>query len=964
MRRQSLAAVLMTLAALLVPAAAGHAQEAALGGTVADATGGVLPGVTVTAVHEATGNVFTAVTDGTGAYRIPARAGAYRVTAELSGFTTVTRTGVELLVGQLVAVNFQMTISTVQESVTVTGEAPLVDTTTSSLAGNIDPRQMQDLPVLGRNWIDLVTLAPGSRANAVSEQGEPVAGTSRRDFQINLDGQQVTSNLTPTASQPRISRDAIAEFQFVSSRFDATQGRSSGVQVNAITKSGTNTFAGSLSGYFRHDSLNAADPIARSVLPYSQQQVSSTYGGPIVRDRFHFFGYYEYDRNPATVGFETPYTSFNFALTSLRRVDLAGVRLDYQLSPQLRFMMRGNLYNRDIPYEGAGGATNHPASMFDNITRMKGVNTSLTQVLGSRAVNEVKAGWQSLYYDNVNYTEWAQHPAAPQGITRGSPRITFVGYSIAGNANQPQYLGQDLYSLRDDLSASFTARGRHDVKIGGEYLFADYRMLNTRNGMGVIDAQGGRPPANLEQLFPVWDDASTWNLNAISPLVRRYTVGIGNFLYNQKRHTAAAWVQDDWTLTPRLTLNLGVRWDSAFGVFANEAVLRPWLEADRPGEPVNLAPRLGFAYSLDDRTVVRGGAGLYFGEVLNNISSFTLSYANTVQIELENDGRPDFASNPFNGPFPTFEQAQRRMCPANPAPGCLRPFAMTIAPPPAWAAIPYSYQTSIGVQRQIGAQTAVEADYVYTGGRKERYGQGHNPQFNMNLTYDPATGINYRFNDITRRVDPNWGVVQWELFARRSNYHALQTSLTRRMSNRWQGSASYTLGALRDDDPMPLQGFDQVRFAVPADLGGEYSLAETDQRHRFVFNGLWDAGFGFQVSGLYFFGSGDRYPNYYGGDPRNTGRANSRLRPDATIVPRNSFVAEPIHRIDARVQRRFPLGSRAAISGIFEVFNLFNRENYGSYTVVESNRQYGLPVRSTNVAYQPRMIQLGFRATF
>jgi hypothetical protein len=954
----------MTLAALLTWPAVAQAQEATLSGTAADTTGGVLPGVTVTATHEATGNIFTAVTDERGAYRVPVRAGAYQLTAELPGFSSVTRTGLELLVGQQAVVNFDMAVSTLQESVTVTGEAPLVDTTSSSLGGNIDPRQMQDLPVLGRNWIDLVALAPGSRANAVSDTGEPVAGTSRRDFQINLDGQQVTSNLTPTASQPRISRDAIGEFQFVSSRFDATQGRSSGVQVNAITKSGTNAFQGSLSGYFRHDRLNAADPILGRVLPYQQQQISSTYGGPILRDRFHFFANYEYDRNPATVGFETPYPSFNFTTTSLRRTDLAGLRLDYQLSPQVRFMARGNLYNRDVPYQGAGGATNHPASMFSNNTRMKGTNLSLTQVLSSRAVNEVKAGWQSLYYINENYTRWSQHPAAAQGITAGSPRITFVGYAISGNANQPQYLGQDLYSLRDDLTASFTARGRHDLKVGGEYLFADYRMLNTRNGMGVIDAQRGRPPANVEELFPVWDDASTWNLNAISPLVRRYTIGIGSFLYNQKRHVAAAWVQDDWRATDRLTLNLGVRWDSAFGAFANEVALLPWLEANRPGEAFNVAPRLGFAYSVNERTVVRGGGGIYFGEVLNNISSFTLSYANIAQVELENDGRPDFASNPFNGPIPTFDEAQQRLCSVNSAPGCLRAFGNTLAPPPAWAAIPYSYQSSIGLQRQLGDRMALEADYVYTGGRKERFGQGHNPQFNMNLTFDPATGINYPFRDISRRFDPNWGVVQWELFDRTSNYHALQTTLQKRMSDRWQASASYTLGALRDDDPLPLSGFEQVTFAVPGDLGGEYGFAETDQRHRLVFNGLWDVGFGFQVSGLYLYGSGERRANYFGGDPRNTGRSNSRLRRDGTIVPRNSFVGDPIHRVDLRIQRRFSVGPRVTVSGIAEIFNTFNRENYGSYTVVESNARYGRPTRSTNVAYEPRMIQLGFRTTF
>jgi hypothetical protein len=826
----------------------GYAQEVTLSGTVTDTTGGVLPGVVVVAVHEASGNSFQSVTDASGGYRIPARAGQYRVTAELAGFSTVTRTGLQALVGQQVVVNLQMAPSGLQETVTVTGEAPLVDTTSSSLGGNIDPRQMEELPVLGRNWLDLAQLAPGSRMNASSESTLTPSGGSRRDFQINVDGQQVTTNLVGGTAQPRISRDAVAEFQFVSSRFDATQGRSAGVQVNAITKSGTNTFAGTLSGYFRNDRFNAADKIAGRVLPYSEQQISGTYGGPIVRDRAHFFGFYEYDREPATVNFETAYPSFNFPLTSVRRNDMAGVRLDYQFTQQTRFTTRASLFNRDEPYSGAGGATNHPASMANNITRQKGIYSSLTQVLSNRAVNEVRAAWHSLWYSNVNYTNWPNHPAAAQGITTGSPRITFVGFAISGNANQPQRLGHDLYSIRDDLTYSLTGRGRHDLKIGAEYLYYDHSLLNTRNGMGVIDAGGGPPPANIEALFPVWDQPATWNLNAISPLVRRYSIGIGNFKYNQKRSVAAAWVQDDWTVTPRLTLNLGVRWDSAFGVFANQEEILPWLEKDRPGEALNVSPRVGFAYSLNERTVVRGGGGLYFGEVLNNISSFTLSYANVVSLELLNDGRSDFASNPFNGPIPTYEQAKQRLCTTRSVPGCLRPIAETIAPPEEFAHIPRSYQGSIGMQRQVGDTASLEVDYAYTGGRKERFGQGHNPQGNFNLTHDPATGINYPFSNIARRAYPDWGVVFMEIFDRRSDYHSLQASLQKRLSNRWQGSASYTLARFKDSDPLPLSGLNQVTFAVPSDLGGEYGLAESDQRHRMVLNGILDAGFGFQVS--------------------------------------------------------------------------------------------------------------------
>src|SRR5688572_22067568 len=278
--------VSMALACVLLPVM-GFAQEATLGGTVTDTTGGVLPGTVITVVHDATGNTFQGVADERGAFRIPVRVGTLTVTAELQGFGTGTRK-VQLLVGQAAAINFQLSPSSVQETVTVTSEAPLIEVSQSKLGGNIDPRQMQELPVNGRNWMDLATLAPGARTNESAETG-PVAGTSRRDFQVNIDGQQVTSNLVPTTSQPRVSRDAIAEFQFVASRFDATQGRSSGVQVNAVTKSGTNTPSGTFSGYFRHDPFNAADFIQDEVLPYANQQISATFGGPLIRDRLHFF---------------------------------------------------------------------------------------------------------------------------------------------------------------------------------------------------------------------------------------------------------------------------------------------------------------------------------------------------------------------------------------------------------------------------------------------------------------------------------------------------------------------------------------------------------------------------------------------------------------------------------------------------------------------------------------------------
>jgi hypothetical protein len=946
--RSSVIKRLLLLGAILVLPVLAWAQEATLSGTVTDTTGGVLPGVTVTALHEASGNTFETVTDERGTYRIPVRTGGYRLTAELQGFATVIRSGLELLLAQQAVVNFQMSPSALQESVTVTAESPLVDVTSSRMSGNVDPRQLSELPLNGRNWQDLSMLAPGHRTNAGGEVPVPrEVGT----YQLNIDGQQVTQQLAPGSlfGQPRLSRDAIAEFEFVANRFDATQGRSSGVQINAITKSGTNNLSGTFAGYFRHDRFNAADFIQRRVLPYSDQQLSATFGGPIRKDRIHFFGNYEYEREPQTFTYSTPFPRFNIDQTATRREKKGGARLDAQFSPQTRLTVSGNKFVHQIPFDRAGGAIRHPSTAIEVMRTSRQINAALTQVLGNRAVNEVKGGHATYYWTHASIVNWANHPQpAAKGL--GSPIITFRGFTIGqGHANTPQRDGQDYYSVRDDFTYSFTKAGRHDLKLGGEYIYAISWIFSCRSCMGQIDAQGGPIPANIEDLFPVWNDASTWNVAALSPIVRRYAIGVGNFRSTAPRHVYAGWVQDDWKVTPRLTLNLGLRYDLSTGIWANWAAIPPFLEAGRPDDTNNVVPRLGFAFSLNDRTVIRGGFGKYFAETTSNYALQTDAFTKLAVVEAVNDRRPDFAVNPFNGPTPTFEQAVRS--------GQRGDLQSLFSPT---AQVPYSYQSSIGVQRQLGDVIAVEADYVFIGARHDFFSQ------QINLAFNPATGVNYPFTTISQRPYPEWGRVQPQLPEAWSNYHALQTSFTKRFSRRWQASGTYALAGFWDGEPEPLTitGQPRVSFPVVPDLGRQYSLATTDQRHRAVFNGIWQLGSGFQLSGLYFFGSGQRFETTYGGDLRITGQPGGRVRPDDTIVPRNNFVGKPVHRVDVRIQRTFRLAGRAGVDGILEMFNVFNHANYGSYVTVESNRNYGRPSANTAVAYAPRMLQLGFRFAF
>ena len=958
---RDLSRVVLILVVFALPTLA-SAQEAVLTGTITDSTGAVLPGVTVTALHEATGNRFTAVTDERGMYRIPARVGAYALTVELSGFTTVQRAGVDLLVGQTAVVNLQMAPSTVQETVTVTAEAPLLNVSTSSLGGNIDPRQVQELPVQGRNWMSLAMLAPGSRMTS-PDANTPIANRGAagdvRQYQFNLDGQQVTSEMG-FGNQPRYSQDSIGEFQFISNRFDATMGRSAAVQVIAITRSGTNRFSGSARGNFRHTNFNAEDPVLNRVVPIDNQQLAFTMGGPIRRDRLHFFGHFEYEREPRTSVWNTPYPRFNVDLHGNETVKMGGGRVDYQLSQSMRLMGKVTNSERWQPF-GAGN-NQHPAAAGSTAETNREYLGQLTHVLSNRAVNEVKIGKTRWIFRNANLTTWSNHWQAASGVTTGSPRITFTGFTIAGNQFFPRHGAQDNWSVRDDFTFSYNARGRHDLKAGVDVVVTVDDGNNCQACMGVIDARNGPVPANIEALFPDPFNADTWNLAAISPLVRTYSIGVGNYATHDVRPQYAGWLQDDWHVTANLTLNAGLRYDVSVNGNGNHYAVPPFLEADRPNDMNNVQPRIGFAWQLTPQTVVRGGSGVYFTAPLQIDTYFMAQIDRMVVFQVTNDGRPNFAADPLNGqPLPTAAQALERFCHVRNVPGCLRRSMQELMAPPEYSTqLGRTWQTSVGVQRQLTGTVAVEADYVYSQGRNEK-----DVLDNMNLTYNPATGANYPFSDISRRAYPEFGNISMVIRGGRSSYHALQTAITKRLGNRWQGSATYTLSGLWDATPPPFQGLAPVPFPTSPDMGNEFTLAATDLRHRAVFNGIWQVGRGFQVSSIYYLGIGERSQTIYGGDLRGISGVGGpealvrqRLRPDGTIVPRNDFTQPARRRFDLRLQQRVPLGSRVALDGIAEVFNLFNSPNWTIETQ-ESNRQF-----NQRILGEYRRAQLGFRLTF
>ena len=259
----------------------------------------------------------------------------------------------------------------------------------------------------------------------------------------------------------------------------------------------------------------------------------------------------------------------------------------------------------------------------------------------------------------------------------------------------------------------------------------------------------------------------------------------------------ATWFQDDWRLSNQLTLNVGIRWDADLGVMGEKKQLVPWMSGDRPHQLDWVQPRVGFAYRLGE---FHGAAGR-LRKVLHQLENDAAHQSNlniqTIIPEVAFDQRADFAMNPWGGAFPSYQQAQSRLCSTALVPGCIRREITSEIPPVHDNS--YSHQTMVGVSRQLGTEWAVEVSYQYTGQRQEEVTN------NQNLTYDPNTGDNIPFSVIASRVYPEWGYINGEYMQGWSNWHALVTSLTKRFSDRWQLAGNYTLGAVKDSQGPPCQ---------------------------------------------------------------------------------------------------------------------------------------------------------------
>lgn len=976
----------LALVAGLATASPALAQSASLIGTVTDHTKAVLPGATITATNLETGAQATAVSATSGEYRIlQLPPGVYRVQAELSGFSTVTVASVELLVGQNAAVPFIMGLAQLNESVTVTGEAPFVDTASSQVAGNVDRRQMESLPLQGRNWIELSNMVKGITANNIVN----TPGVSDDMFQLNLDGQQITQKIAGSGfGQPRFSREAIAEFQIVTNLFDITQGRSAGVQVQAISKSGTNTNSGSIYGFFRDDKLNAADKVANRVLPYSNQQIGGTFGGPIVRDKMHYFASYEYEREPGTF-FSTPSTlpgqSFTVPFKNGQKSFLA--RLDNQVSTNNRLTIRGSRWTWSNPF--VLGVNGHPSNASVQTKAANNILGTWSYVAGGNKVHQFKLG-----YNNFDWTN------APLAELEGVPQYDFPGLSIGAPYNFPQHPKQKNFESRYDLTWT---KGRHDMKIGVEYLNVSHTADWYIQAVGRYTMAS--VPSNLSSLIPADAalDPSRWNLASLSAITLRFDQ---NYSYtgwedivDSPRPTYAVWFGDTWRVSNQLTINYGVRYDadpnmaSAPNVKENAILIDAGLSSDVGAYKAgvgdygykrgirdwrNFAPRAGFSYNIGGRNefVIRGGTGLYFASPVSNVTFSPGVYSNLITATFANDGRADFITNPTNGVPP-------------------EAFLNGTAPLPAQSPrvivagfrAPYTWQSSIGFQKQLNASTGIEADLTHY----DEYNDTRS--IDANMRFNPATG----YNAPVAAGRPNSAYGQLLAFTSdgRKDQTQISTALTRRLRAGFQAGITYTLMLEMHDDG--TLGYTNPTANNPFDyLDGEYATSTDFQRNTVRMWALYQLPWGFSTSVSYFYGSGNRFNATIAGTPygktgsnrlnlSNTGGAAASITipediidrwdgpaviTSGMVIPRNALKGLPLHKVDVRITKDVRLAGSARVQLIAEVFNLFNRANYGSYnttlsaTNAATTALFGKPAQNTGNAFVPRQAQLGFRLAF
>jgi len=913
-----------------------------LEGKVVDASGAVLPGVSVNVKGSTVER--TVASDTTGFYRVAALpAGTYVVTASLQGFKTKVLEGVTLVLDRTATLDIAMEITTVSESVTVSAAVPLIDTADSSTKQVIDVRTIDSIPLNGRNYLDLILLTPGvaintnARADLTNrDTNGSILGERAGNTAFLIDGLENNDDFHGGVFQA-FTQDAIQEFEVIDAGYKAEFGRGSGGIVNVVTKGGSNELDGNAFFFLRNDALDSSNVPGQNPPKLSRYDYGGTFGMPIRKDKSWFFGSVEAvqetrgnifppnvpDALKAGEDFsQQPQTTDERAFG--KYTQRLGDRNDFRAS--LSWSRAELLHQLSDPIA-------LPSASNNNLTNTWLGTAALTSRFSSRAILE------------SSFAVRAQNFEQNQGLTLGTSFSIFflddgTSFDFGPPPGSVQALDQRYYTVREVLS--FFAGAHHSAKAGLEYTRT---TADGVNGQGLEDVIVTVHP--LFALFGINSFQIPQGVAFLNP---------GDNLTRLRNDGISLFVQDDWRIVPSLTLSGGIRYDydSRF-------------DATR-----NAAPRLGLAWSPDKKTVIRASWGLFYDRYRLGIAQAVPElggFNGQTVVELDYPRLANDALIPFPGSLGAFAKALKDrnflntqfsippgtlvtasniqgligQTPAQFAASVnqfLAGFSMTFTP--------VDFSPSTGFLRQNitgGFQDQIRISHPF----RTPYNNTFTIGFQRELTTGFAVGATYlrrsirdilgvRITNLSpasaaagRPITTDGGPLRrtygpWY----DGKYQALILTLNKRFSQRFEVQANYTYAKATDDllnANLGLGIIAQGGGAVPSDNNNlEFDRGNSDLLvpHSFVTSGVVDLPVGFRLSGVFRATSGVYFSAK--GTPYDVdGDGIVETRPMTT--KRNQFRGPALANIDLRVEKRFKFAERYVASGLVEFFNLTNQAN-------------------------------------
>jgi hypothetical protein len=1018
----------VVIASLLFASAAVSAQQSAssgLAGQVTDSSQAGVPGATVTVTNAGTNAQRTTVTDEEGRFSVPALSpAAYHIRVELQGFRTAELQNFVLRQGETARPIITLGIATVSESVTVTGEAPLLQTQSASVGQVINEKQIEDLPLNGRTVLSLASLSAGvtprnfARNTQFGRRNQFITVEGGRDSSTNytIDGVYVRSlRFNNLSLNPPI--DAVQEVSLLRNSFSTEYGQGQAV-VSIVTKSGTNQMHGSAYEFYRGDQFDAKNFFAPTKPEYKRNQFGATGGGPIVRNKFFMFGAYEGLRTLQGQPFlgsvpSQAFLSGNFsALATPIRDPSTGQPFPGNVIPRERFSKFATILTPTIPAPNTAGANNYTVirnfvddantatvradqtvsnshSFFQRFMYYKGSQlqpgtfnaTDLPQsgrnlavghtwVLSSDWVNEVRFGYNYAYHLNAPISPEGRNWTAELGLRNlsaatfplayGRPAWGIAGVSGQGEGGNTQGATENIYSVSNATSRTF---GGHTLRFGVQAQFRKFEHLTDNSTRGNFTFNG------------------LYTGNAVADYLLGYCStcagAFGASAATYSSPTIAPFIDDNWQATDNLSLQLGLRWeylapwaeqngveaafDAATGKIGYNALpasmpaaLVPLVHQQAEYFPDgilqkdlnNFGPRVGVAYNLSDRMVLRSGFGVYYDNLnLNELQFTRLIPPYYGQFSLQGSVAAPLQVDTL---FPDLENI-----PQFPAPFSLDPANRT----------PYTMQWNVNFQRSLGADYVVEA--AYTGSRSRNLSK----RYNINQASFGTTDIN------TRLPFPQFqSAMLYSAAIGTADFKGLSLRLEKRYSAGLFFLANYQLSENRDNGSGEVEANDT---AFRTDPNADEGLSRYHQRHRGAFSFGYELPFGegraflssggpvayalggWQVQGVVRAGSGFPFTlsgtnvcqcgsfvpqrvNYAPGREGDRGvldnpTAGQWYDKTAYVLPaagfqgtagRNTMIGPGSKQVDFSVSKRFPMGA-SRLEFRWEIFNLFNTTNFG-----------------------------------